>query len=474
MDSTWFASLLVICHLVAATCVTSHVLLNHRDVRSSIGWIGLSWLSPFLGSTIYVLFGINRVVRRAARLQSRNGRRVTEGKIDSVKALGKSCPPQILSIAEAGDNIVQLPVTMGNTFNIYCNGDEAYPAMLAAIDGAERSIALCSYIFAGDKIGREFGEKLIAAKERGVVVKVLVDGLGSGYFKTPIVEQLRAGGVHVEQFLHDWRPWKMTFINMRNHKKLLIIDGKQGFTGGMNIADENMGGAGLPHVQDVHTQLVGPVVRQLLLTFAQDWEFTTRETLQGEIWWPEIVGTGTVALRGITSGPDNDIGRIEAMMTTAIEQATKRVRIVSPYFLPEDGLFGVLTRAALRGVQVEVIIPEVTNHFYFNWATAAHLETFPLVSIECYLTPEPFDHTKLMTVDGEWSSFGSTNWDARSMRLNFEFQVECYDRGATAMVDEIIERKMKTAKLLDVDALRGRAPIIKLRDAGARLMLPYL
>lgn len=474
MGSEIFATFLVVAHVLAASAVSTHVLLNHRDVRSAIGWIALSWLSPFIGSTVYVLFGINRVARRAARMQLRNGRRVTDGNLDSAAALDEDCPPQILSIARAGDSIVQLPVTKGNKLEIYCNGDEAYPAMMAAIDGAQKSIAMSSYIFAADTSGQEFGKRLIAAKARGVVVKVLVDGLGSGYLRTPIVELLRAGGVTVAQFLHSWLPWQMTFINMRNHKKLLIIDGKQGFTGGMNIADDNVGGAGVPKVQDVHAQLVGPIVRQLLLSFAQDWEFTTNETLQGDIWWPEIKSVGDMAMRGITSGPDNDIGRIEGMMTTAIEQATKRVRIVSPYFLPEDRLFGVLTRAALRGVEVEIIIPEVTNHYYFNWATAAHLETFPLADIQCYLTPEPFDHTKLMTIDGEWASFGSTNWDARSMRLNFEFQVECYDRSATAMVDEVIENKIKTAKLLDVDALRGRAPIIKLRDAGARLLLPYL
>lgn len=480
MGSELYAAFLVIAHVMAASAVTVHVLLNHRDVRSAIGWIGLSWLSPFVGSTIYIMFGINRVARRASKLHLTSDIHASASiselvKIpNSLKILGTNCPPQILSIAKAGDNIIRLPLTTGNTLEIYSNGDEAYPAMLTAIENAKHSIALSSYIFAGDETGQEFGRKLIAAKARGVEVRVLVDGLGSGYFKAPIVEQLRKGGVAVDQFLHDWRPWKMTFLNMRNHKKLLIVDGKQGFTGGMNIAGENVGGAGIPEVQDVHAQVSGPIVGQLLLSFAQDWEFTTKEELTGELWWPDLAGDGAIAMRGITSGPDSDMGYIEAMLTTAIEQATKRVRIVSPYFLPEDGLFRVLTLAAVRGVEVELVIPAVTNHFYFNWATAAHLATFPLASIKCYLTPEPFDHAKLMTVDGEWASFGSTNWDARSMRLNFEFQVECYDRAATAQIDAVIDAKMKTATMLDVEALWNRPVIIKLRDAAARVLLPYL
>ncbi len=485
-----FPSLFAALHMLAATAVTIHVLLSHREVRSSIGWIGLAWLSPVIGSLIYLVFGINRISRRAAQIglivpggssgEMRRAREVLARKLatgDILRSTG------IISIAEAGDAITGLPLVPGNDLAFYCNGDQAYPAMIKAIRQARNSIALSCYIFAADKAGQIFIDALIAANRRGVAVRVLVDGIGSGYFRSPVVEALREGGVRVERFLHNWAPWTMTFINLRNHKKMLIIDGKIAFTGGMNIAQDNVGGnivndniegEGKPKVMDVQARLKGPVVRQLMLNFAWDWDFTAQEELQGYIWWPELKRAGKTAMRGIASGPDENLGHIEEVFATAVEQAIKRIRIVTPYFLPEEPLFQVLQRAALRGVKVDLVVPRQTNHFYFNWAIAAHLATFRLDGIDCYLSPAPFDHSKLMSVDGHWSMLGSANWDARSMRLNFEYQVECYGKQAAGMVDELIDGKIGNARKLTAKTLASRPILVKLRDAGARLFLPYL
>jgi len=475
------ASLFAALHMLAATAVTIHVLLSHREVRSSIGWIGLAWLSPVIGSLIYLVFGINRISRRAAQIGivipggnqggMRRAREVLAQKLaagDILRSTG------IISIAEAGDAITGMELVSGNDLAFFCNGDQAYPEMIKAIKRARNSIALTCYIFAADKAGQLFIAALIAAKNRGVAVRVLVDGVGSGYFRSPVVEALREGGVRVERFLHNWAPWSMTFINLRNHKKMLIIDGKTAFTGGMNIASNNIGGEGKPKVMDVQARLKGPVVRQLMLNFAWDWDFTASEELQGNIWWPPVKRAGRIAMRGIASGPDENLGHIEEVFATAIEQAIKRIRIVTPYFLPEDPLFHVLQRAALRGVKVDIVVPQQTNHFYFNWAIAAHLATFPLDGINCYLSPAPFDHSKLMSVDGHWSMLGSANWDARSMRLNFEYQVECYGKQAAKMVDDLIEGKIANARKLTAKTLASRPVPVKLRDAAARLFLPYL
>lgn len=479
--------ILAIAHVLAATGVSIHVLLTHRHVRSSIGWIALSWLSPFIGSSVYVAFGINRVVRRA--LKSGLGPCICdpEGMMRAQNLLGDKFSEAVVSIGKAGDNISGMALTTGNSMKLFCNGEQAYPAMLEQIENAKHSIAMSSYIFASDNIGRRFSAALIGAKQRGVDVRVLVDGIGSGYFRSPVVEQLRDGGVNVEQFLHQWAPWAMTYINLRNHKKLLIVDGKIGFTGGMNISDENLGSSenldsrknlggaeAKLKIKDIQAQIKGPAVAQLLQTFERDWEFTTSLTLKGDIWWPQIEPTGNALMRGIASGPDESIGQIESLFATAIEQAQKRIRIVTPYFLPEDRLFDVIRRAAMRGVAVEILVPQKSNHFYFNWAIAGHLATFSLQGIDCYLMPAPFDHSKLFTIDGQWSSIGSANWDARSMRLNFEFQVECYDKKTCSQIDALIDEKKAVSKLLAPKMIADRSVPIKLRDAGARLFLPYL
>jgi len=347
--------------------------------------------------------------------------------------------------------------------------------MLAAIRGARRSIALASYIFRNDTIGRSFIAALVDAQRRGVEVRVLLDGVGTGYFHVATVRSFRAGGVPVARFLHTWVPWRMPFLNMRNHKKLLVVDGETGFCGGLNIGIENSARlAKEKHIDDVHLRVEGPVVRQFMDTFAQDWSFATDETLDQDIWWPAIGQAGTVFARGVHSGPDADIDKLEAILGAALAQATTCVRIVTPYFLPDQRLEFALAQARLRGVRVDIVIPERCNYFFMDWAVRAHLRFFSDANVNIFLSPMPFDHSKLMTVDGEWCLGGSSNWDARSLRLNFEFDIECYDRALTADIDALIDGKIARARKLPMETLAAAPAWAKLRDAACRLMLPYL
>ncbi len=457
-------------HLVAALAVTGHVLLSHRDVRSAIGWIGLAWLSPFIGATIYVFFGINRVSRRAARLREAP----THARSPAVHPVETELRPNLTALAHAGGMLVRHPLLGGNACAMLENGDRAYPEMLAAIDEAEHTIGVSFYIFDDDKTGRAFVSALSEAHRRGVSVRVLIDGVGGGYFRSGVYDALRDAGIPVSAFMHSWLPWRMSFLNLRNHKKLLLIDGRIGFTGGMNISDRHVGNDGAPEVRDVMMRLDGPVVRQMAESFINDWEFTTGERLFGENWWHTPEASGTMAMRALAGGPDEDVAIIEEHWASAIEQAERRIRIVTPYFLPEDRVLDVLERAALRGVSVDIVMPEKSNHFYTDWACRAHLSDLKLHQINVYLTPAPFDHSKLMSVDGAWCSFGSPNWDARSMRLNFELMVECYDPALTALIDAAIDRRLHGARRLSAVDLAERPMTAKLRDASARLFLPYL
>lgn len=464
---------LSVLHGVLAVGVTVHVLLQHENLRSSIGWIGLAWLSPFVGSAVYAMFGINRVRRRAMQLNI-PVRKSDGGHGDDPQLLSKRTPAGIKSLARISDAVTRLTLTAGNDAQLLVNGDKAYPAMVEAIDGAQKSVALASYIFSDDEGGGPLVEALIRAHQRGLVVRVLVDGIGSGYLRSPVVSRLRQAGVPVEKFLHETMPWRMSFTNLRNHKKLLILDGQTGFAGGMNIAAENMGGEGEPKVRDVHAKLTGPIVEHLMLNFSADWEFVTGESLSGDIWWPEIKATGDIAMRGISSGPDERARQIETVFLAAVENAQKSVRIVTPYFLPEERVLDVLYRAAMRGVKIQVLVPRKSNHWYFNWAMRGQLERFPLDSIDFRLGRPPFDHSKLMTVDGHWGAIGSANWDARSMRLNFEFVVECYGAGMVREFDAIIDDKLDQSSRLTEDAMKSRTLVARLRDSATRLLLPYL
>jgi cardiolipin synthase len=304
---------------------------------------------------------------------------------------------------------------------------------------------------------------------------VLIDGIGSGYILSSQLRDLEAAGVPAARFLHTWVPWRMPFLNMRNHKKLLIVDGTTGFTGGLNIgADHSRRRALKEYVDGVQVRVEGPVTRQLMDTFARDWSFTTDEVLDKDAWWPLIDSAGSVAARGIHSGPDADMYKLETILGAALAQAQNRVRIVTPYFLPDQRLQFAIAQAGLRGVSVEILIPQRCDYVFMDWAMLAHLRFFKDVLATVYFTPSPFNHAKLMTVDGQWCLIGSSNWDTRSLRLNFEFDLECYDSAVTANVDALIDQKISQARKLSPDELASRPRWTQLRDAATRLLLPYL
>ena len=461
-------------HFVIAGGVTLHALLNKRDVRAAFGWIGMAWLSPVIGPVLYYVFGINRVSRKMSRVSRDTSQRAGVETMDDDSA-GHHLAPNIAAIVAIGDRVTARPLLDGNKVAVLQGGDEAYPAMLAEIEAAETSIVLASYIFRLDHVGNEFVSALSRAQERGVEIRVLVDGIGSGYFISPIARKLRKAGIPTARFMHDWLPWRMSFINLRNHKKLLIVDGSIGFLGGLNLGDENVRRFRRPRpVDDVHFRIDGPVVRQFMMTFAEDWRFTTGEYLTKDLWWPSLKKSDGCLARAVSSGPDEDLGKIEAIWAAAIGQAKEHLRIVTPYFLPDAHLMASVILAGLRGVNVEIVIPRHTDLILLDWAMRSHLSFYPVSEINCYETPAPFDHAKLITIDGEWCAVGSANWDVRSLRLNFELMLECYDDKTVALIDDLIDNRIARGKRLSLGLLNQRPFYMRIRDAAARLLLPYL
>jgi cardiolipin synthase len=457
-------------HLLLALAVTTHVLLYKRENTTSAAWIGLAWLAPILGSLLYLLLGINRVRRRALSLR---GRRSTE--LPGAAAFTTGRDDHLAHLEVAGYRITQRPTERGNNVTVLRNGDEAYPLMVAAIEAAQQSVVLSSYIFRADEAGRQFIDALVRAARRGVEVRVLIDGVGAGYFVSPTYGELRRARVPVARFMHSSLPWRMPFLNLRSHKKILGIDGRIAFAGGLNIGAENVTRAHPAHpVIDTHFRLEGPVVAQLIEVFADDWSFTTGEQLAGGRWFPELrpVDGGNSVARTVTSGPDQDLEKIEFVILEAVACARSAVRVMTPYFLPDDRIITGLALAAYRGVTVDVVLPEHSNHPTLDWAARAQIG--PLLAAGCriWTHPAPFDHSKLMTVDGTWCLVGSSNWDVRSFRLNFEVDIEVYDPALAQRVDELISAQ-QGSRILPAQ-LGARSLPARIRDGAARLMLPYL
>ncbi|WP_158747576.1 phospholipase D-like domain-containing protein [Acidisphaera sp. L21] len=454
--------------LVVAACVTWHVLLRKREVASAVGWIGLAWFAPITGALVYFVFGVNRVQRRARRLRStirRGGGRSawpSPGDDDHLDPLERGI-----------GRITARPTLPGNALQILHDGDQGYPLMLEAIGQATRTVGLSSYIFHLDQWGTKFVDALAAAKDRGVEVRVLIDGIGGGWLRSPVYRALAAKGVTAARFLHSPLPWRMPFLNLRSHKKILVVDGRIGFTGGLNIADENvMATNPKTPVQDTHFRIDGPVVCQLTEAFLQDWSFATDEDLDGDAWFPDIDGPGDAPARIIDSGPDEDIEKIEFAVLQAVACARTSIAIMTPYFLPDERLMTALSLASIRGVSVDIVIPEISDHRFIDWATWANVGPLLSDGARIWRCPPPFRHSKVMVVDGEWSMVGSCNWDMRSFRLNFELCLEVYSNAFAETLSALMQsNRGKSLTQADLD---GRTLPARLRDAGVRLMLPYL
>jgi len=479
LEDIWL-HLVAIGHILVAIVASSHAILYKRDSRAAVAWVGLIWLSPLVGSLLYFLFGINRIRRKAVVLQSllKKGAEAPAEELSSAasaEALHQSGTEYLNNLVCFVDRAVEKKLTKGNSVVPYQNGDEAYPEMLRAIESATSSICLASYIFDRDKAGEMFVDALAKAVQRNIEVRVLIDAAGARYSFPTIIRSLRARKIKSARFLPTLVPWRMPYMNLRNHRKILVVDGKVGFTGGLNIREGNLleNKPDSP-TQDLHFKFEGPVVIHLQEAFVRDWAFATKEVLDGEAWFPSPVVCGNVLSRGIPDGPGMDFEKIRWTLLGAISMAKSRIRIMTPYFLPDATLIASLNVAAMSGVQVEIILPAENNLRFVHWASMSLLWQLLERGCTIYLQEPPFDHSKVMVVDDSWVLIGSSNWDPRSLRLNFEYNIECYDKKLATQMIQIFEIKRAKSRKMNLSEMDARKLPVRLRDGIVRLFTPYL
>ena len=471
---------LTLLHFLVAVAVTVDAVLRKRPVPAVIGWVGVVWLAPLIGSVLYLLLGINRIRRTALALgldehlagaaaaaaaaAERRGAEPPEARL----------PPAYASLARVARTATGRPLQGGNRIEPLESGDTAYPAMLEAIGNAQRTVTLLTYIFDNDRAGAAFLQALVGAHNRGVQVRVLIDDVGARYSRPTMLRLLSQQGVRVAAFLPTVLP-RLRYANLRNHRKILVVDGVLGFVGGMNIRESHWLALqpALP-TQCIHFRVSGPVVADLQRVFVTDWAFTTRERLDSADWFPPLEAVGDVLARGLPDGPDADLDNIPHVLHAALSVAATRVRIVTPYFLPDIALLQALQVAALRGVRVEIVLPARSNLPVINWAMTPQLPELVARGCRIYRSPAPFDHSKMMVVDGLWCLIGSTNWDARSLRLNFEYNLECYSAPLATMLDALIDRRIAESRQVSAQELQAMPFAVRLRDGLARLLSPYL
>ncbi|MDX9956864.1 MAG: cardiolipin synthase [Spirochaetia bacterium] len=467
--------------VLVSILASGHAVLYKRDSRAAVAWVGLIWLVPFIGSLLYVLLGINRIRRKVAGLRGHESAHFNPLEnfacsSEDLVAILPTGSENLVEMARLGDFLTRLPLMAGNDIVALFDGDEAYPVMLEAIEKATRSINLVIFIFDNDMVGRRFLDSLSQAVARGVDVRVLIDGVGSRYTRLPITGLLRAAGVRTELFMASFWPWHTPYLNLRNHRKVMVVDGMTGFTGGMNIRAGHLLAGNPPFpTRDIHFRVAGPVVQQLQAAFVADWLFTSGELLEGEQWFPSWPSAaGSVVARVIPDGPDQDLDKMSMAFQGALAAARHRVLVMTPYFLPDRALIAALNTCVLRGVEVDIVLPQENNQKLVAWASMAQMWQVLEWGCRVWMSAPPFDHSKVMVVDGVLSLIGSSNWDPRSLRLNFELGVECYDAALAQRLESRIRQSMVTAHQLTMAEVDARPLPLKLRDGLARLAAPYL
>lgn len=466
--------------LVLALGAAGHAVIYKRDSRSALLWVALIALVPLGGALLYLLLGVNRIRRQAVLLRGGLERFRAQHAVEGcgTERLASSLPTSgghLTSLACAMDRIVGRPLLPGSRIEPLAGGDTAYPAMLEAIAGARRSVALSTYIFDHDEAGLAFAAALGAAARRGVEVRVLIDATGTRYSWPPILGVLRREGVRYARFLPAFPLWRLLSMNLRNHRKILIADGRVGFTGGMNIRVGHWLSKRPAHpVQDLQFRVEGPVVAQFQEAFVDDWLFTTGEALRGEAWLPGLTAAGPVVARGIADGPDEDFDKLRWTLLAGLAAARRSIRIATPYFLPDSSLIAGLNLAAMRGVEVDILLPAQSNLPVVQWASQALWWQVLQHGCRIWLGPPPFDHTKLFVVDDAWSLVGSANWDPRSLRLNFEFNLECYDGKLAGCLADAFDARRARSRRVTFEEMNARPLPARLRDGLARLLTPFL
>jgi cardiolipin synthase len=464
--------------LVAGGSAAIHAAMTKTDVRAAIGWVGISLMSPLAGPLMYLIAGINRIrqthvseERNKTLTNYANREAQTLANVDTISGT------QFRSLKTLGDQIGHFPLLGGNNVSLLKGGDETYPAMIDAIDGAHTCIALQTYIFDNDVEGRKVVDALSRAHERGVEIRVLIDAVGAKYSHPPIIRLLKKKNIRCALFMTTPLGWRMPYANLRSHRKVLVVDGRHAFTGGMNIrAGFVTESAGMKVNRDTHFRVLGPVVQQLMSVFAHDWAYTTREILPYEIWFDadHKAPAPLVPARCIQSGPDRYLACTHSMLLGAFAVAQRHIRIQSPYFLPDQILMGAIKTAARRGIKVDIVIPGKNNLRLVNYAMMAQIDEILRSGCSVWLAHGTFDHSKLITIDDGWAYIGSSNLDPRSLRLNFELDMEVYDPELAATVSAQIDAEIQSAKALTLEDLKAMPFRKRLRNRIIWLASPYL
>ena len=464
---------------LTAVAIIGVVVSENRNPVKTLAWITVLILLPVVGIILYIFFGRSL---RHVRMISRKKRKRLTGR-DDIKHLMRS--QQVIhydTVKSERQQMINLvnstqgsPFLANNEVEIFTNGKDKFDAFKRDLLAAEKYIHIQYYIIENDKIGNEIGDILKQKVKEDVKVRVLYDHVGSFHFDMSYFKKLRKEGVEVYPFMQITFPEFANRINWRNHRKIVVIDGKIGYIGGMNIADRYIDGGKMKHWRDTHLRVTGDIVAALQVSFAIDWNFMKRELIEVPV---ETVKPGSIAnpigMQLVTGGPTSQWVNMAFVFQKAIDSANKCVYIQTPYFLPSDPLLKALQVAALSKVDVRLMIPRKPDSILLRYASYSYIKQCLTAGIKIYFYEPGMLHSKVVVVDDDFVTTGSTNFDFRSFEHNFEGNVLLYSQEFNQRMKEVMLVDMKDCTRINLRTWRKRPIWQKAVESIVRLFGPLL
>jgi len=439
-------------------------------------------LLPIFGIFFYLFFGQEY---RKKKLYSRRGikslgkfRRLSLKQLRQIEfeklKLGTKVSEKASIIRLLLNNSESL-VTTGNKLELYNTGIQTFDAVFEAINDAKHHIHLEYYIFSNDKIGNRLKNLLIKKSKDGVEVRVIVDDVGSWGLRKRFIADLRSSGVQFHSFMEVRFPRLTSKANYRNHRKILVIDGKIGFTGGVNIADRYIDGAkGIGPWRDAHLKITGDAVACMQVIFATDWYFVSGKNLTGKKYFPPFSEKSEAPVQITASGPDSDWENIGQAIFSAIATAKNKLYLTTPYLIPPDPIVSALKTAALSDVDVRIIIPGKSDAVISKWSSLSYIEELLEAGVRIYFYEAGFIHSKYIVADGIFSTLGTTNLDFRSIETNFEVNAFIYDEEFASRLEKLFLEDLKNSHEIKLSEWTNRPWHNKLRESLAHIISPML
>lgn len=453
-----------------------NAVMGSRSSQGAIAWAIALVSLPLVSLPLYWIFGRTKFQGYVETL--REGERAHSEQVESllhqIRTEHVVPTAQIAPDLNVYSNLAGLPFTTGNHCELLIDGQATFSAMLASIDQAEQYILMQYFIVKDDQLGKEVQSHLIAKAQEGVKVYFLYDEIGCHKLPHTYLEAMRLAGIVATGFKTTQGRGNRFQLNFRNHRKITVVDGKEAFVGGHNIGDEYMGRSRrFGRWRDTHVKVVGPVVRQIQVSFQQDWFWANRQALALD-WTVHPTVNGKQNALSLSTGPDDEIGCCALMFVHTIHSARSRIWIASPYFVPSDAVFEALQVAALRGVDVRILLPLKPDHRIVYLAGFAYMDQLGAKGVRFFRYQPGFLHQKVMLVDTHLAVVGTANADNRSFRLNFEISLLLNDETFAEQVQQMFESDFEQSQQVPADDFQRRNVFFKLMVRLSNLLSPIL